>query len=59
MATDDFDKEAIVGAIDKLAKLARTRNHWVHGDWCAPEDMSETVIFDMRAKDGTPIAGNL
>lgn len=51
---EDFDKPAILQGIDKLAKLARSRNHWVHGDWCAPDDRSSTVVFDMRAKDGTP-----
>lgn len=46
--TKEFDKNAIDKAIGKLAKLASTRNHWVHGDWCATRDRSETVIFDHR-----------
>jgi hypothetical protein len=52
--TDEFDKDAISAAVDGLAKLARTRNHWVHGDWCAKRDKSETVIFDHRALPDSP-----
>jgi hypothetical protein len=43
-----YDAEAISEAVAKLAKLASTRNHWIHGDWCARADKSETVIFNHR-----------
>ena len=47
--TSEFDKAAIEQAIQKLAKLASTRNHWVHGDWCGSKDDKTVVIFDHRA----------
>lgn len=46
--TTEFDKAAITTAIEKLAKLASTRNEWVHGDWCTLKDKSETVVFNHR-----------
>ena len=46
--TDKFDRDAIATAVEKLAKKAGTRNHWVHGDWCANRAKTETVIFDHR-----------
>jgi hypothetical protein len=46
---EGFDKDRIETAIEKLAKLASTRNHWVHGDWCANREKTETVIFNQRA----------
>lgn len=47
--TDEFDKNDIITALDKLAKLAGTRNRYVHGDWCADKNKNETVIFNHRA----------
>jgi hypothetical protein len=47
--TDEFDKDAISTSVKKLTALAKTRNHWVHGDWCATRDRTEVVIFDHRA----------
>ena len=47
--TDKYDRDKIATALEKLSKLASTRNHWVHGDWCANDDKSETVIFDHRS----------
>jgi len=44
-----YDKDAISTEMSKLAKLAATRNSWVHGDWCATIDRSETVVFNHRA----------
>lgn len=49
-----FDKDEIEKAIEKLAKLAKTRNHWVHGDWCADDARTETVIFNHRAHINSP-----
>jgi len=46
--TSSYDKDAITTALEKLAKLASTRNHWVHGDWCANPNKTETVIFNHR-----------
>ena len=43
-----FDNNKIQTSVKKLAKLASTRNHWVHGDWCANADKSETLIFNHR-----------
>jgi hypothetical protein len=40
-----FPKNDIVTEIQKLGKLAGTRNGWVHGDWCVSKDKKETVIF--------------
>ena len=45
---DKFDKHAIITIIEKLTKLAATRNSWVHGDWCAPQDKSHSVVFNHR-----------
>lgn len=50
----EFDKAAISAAVGGLTKLSKTRNHWVHGDWCATRDKSETVIFDHRAAADSP-----
>jgi hypothetical protein len=47
--TDLFNTEGIDLAIQKLSKLASTRNHWIHGDWCASDDEKEIVVFDHRA----------
>jgi hypothetical protein len=49
-----FDKPAIKRAVTKLAKLASARNHWIHGNWCASEDFTETVIFDYRSSADSP-----
>jgi hypothetical protein len=46
--TDKYDKAAITEAIEKLANLASARNHWIHGDWCANKEKTETVIFNHR-----------
>jgi hypothetical protein len=52
--TEKFDKSVISAAIDKLSKLASTRNHWIHGDWCLIVHTKETVIYDQRAALGSP-----
>lgn len=44
----DFDAKATAEAVQKLAKLAATRNAWVHGDWCASGGKKETVVFNHR-----------
>lgn len=46
--TDKFNPDEISTAVTKLAKLASTRNRWVHGDWCATTDKKETVVFNHR-----------
>ena len=46
--TEKFDKAAISTAIEKLAKLAKTRNNWVHGDWCIDYTKRETIVFNHR-----------
>ena len=51
--TDKFDREAISTAIEKISHLAGTRNHWVHGDWCANREKTEVVIFDHRSAPDT------
>jgi len=48
-----FKKSDIANAITKLSQLSGTRNHWVHGDWCAAIDGSEVVIFDHRSAIGS------
>jgi len=52
--TDKFDRDAIATAVEKLAKKAGTRNHWVHGDWCANRAKTATVIFDHRQPHDSP-----
>lgn len=52
--TDQFNAAEVAEAVTKLGKLARTRNHWVHGDWCADDDTKETIIFDHRAALDSP-----
>ncbi len=52
--TSKYDRDAIRIALNKLAKLARTRNQWVHGDWCTNPDETETVIFNHRAAADSP-----
>lgn len=52
--TADFDKAAIGTTIEKLGKLAKTRNEWVHGDWCALRDKSKTVVFNHRRSPDDP-----
>jgi hypothetical protein len=47
--TREFDKDQIAATIKKLKNLARIRNHWVHGDWCADAGKTRTIIFDQRA----------
>lgn len=47
-----YDKDTLRTAVTKLGKLARTRNHWVHGVWCRHDEKPETVIFDFRAPNG-------
>jgi hypothetical protein len=51
--TAEFDKAQIETAIEKLAGLASTRNHWVHGDWCANKEKTETIIYNQRASIGS------
>jgi hypothetical protein len=47
-----YDRDAIDKAVDKLSKLARARNDWVHGVWCRDQEgRRETVIFDFRAPE--------
>jgi hypothetical protein len=49
-----YDKPAVTTAIEKLAKLASARNHWMHGHWAASEDKTKTVVFNARAhRDST------
>lgn len=45
MTDHDVDKDVISKAVEKLAKLAGTRNSWVHGDWCSTK---EGRPFDTR-----------
>lgn len=47
-------KEETRTAIKKLANLATTRNHWVHGNYCRNADGSSTVIFDYRQAANSP-----
>ncbi|HWK86031.1 MAG TPA: hypothetical protein VNQ34_00830 [Xanthobacteraceae bacterium] len=49
-----YKKDALFEEISKLNGLARARNDWVHGNWCANDDKTETVIFDYRRKPGEP-----
>lgn len=43
-----LDKDKIETAIEKLSKLAKPRNDWVHNVWCIDRATKETVIFDYR-----------
>jgi hypothetical protein len=52
--TDKFNKDEIATAVEKLAKLSKVRNHWVHGDWCANAGKTETVVFDHRSPLTSP-----
>ncbi len=53
--TDEASKEAMSTAVEKLAKLASTRNHWFHGDWSISDDpKADVVIFDQRAVPESP-----
>jgi hypothetical protein len=46
------DAAEIAAQITKLVRLAKTRNHWVHGVWCNEQtDSPNTVVFDFRAPD--------
>jgi hypothetical protein len=49
-----FKKDAIGREIDKLGKIAGTRNHWIHGDWCVNPNTAETVVFDHRSDASSP-----
>jgi hypothetical protein len=50
--TKRADAAKIATQITGLMRLAKTRNHWIHGVWCNEEtDSSDTVIFDFRAPD--------
>jgi len=46
--TKEFDGGAISRSIEKLSRLAKTRNGWVHGDWCYDEDQKIFVVFNHR-----------
>lgn len=42
----------IAAQITALVRLAKTRNHWIHGVWCNEQNNpADTVIFDFRAPD--------
>lgn len=47
-----LDKDAILECVDRLGKLSKTRNHWVHGIWSKSRVSGKTVTFDLRAPDG-------
>ena len=51
--TQEFDRDEIARAVDRLSRLSKTRNGWVHGVWCLTHSKRETVILDYRAQDGT------
>ncbi len=42
------NKEQVSDAVTALAKLASTRNHWVHGVWCREKRTKNYVIFNYR-----------
>jgi hypothetical protein len=48
-----FDPSAISNEIEGLGKLAATRNHWIHNEWCQGRSSKEIVQFDQRAKIGS------
>jgi hypothetical protein len=48
--TEHYDKNAFYTHVEKLKHLARTRNHWIHGDWRGSEGKSEAIIFDHRVE---------
>jgi hypothetical protein len=52
--TSHYDKDAIILRIEKLGKLASTRNRWVHGDWCSDLQKASTIIFNHRADENSP-----
>jgi len=53
-STSKFDKDAIATAVEKLSSLSGTRNHWIHGDWCADKSKTVTVIFNHRVPSEHP-----
>jgi hypothetical protein len=46
------ERESLRDAILALAKLAKTRNGWVHGLWVSDQKTSVTHVFNMK-KGGT------
>lgn len=53
--TPESLRDDLSRAIEKLAKLASARNHWVHGLWCVEKpNPTKSVIFDFRAPPNTP-----
>jgi hypothetical protein len=49
--TAHYDKDAVTKTVEKLGKLASTRNQWIHGNWCTNKDKTLTVIFNHRAHE--------
>jgi hypothetical protein len=49
---EKLDLPAIDKAIQKLSKLARARNDWVHGCWAHDQERNCTYVFDFRVPVG-------
>jgi hypothetical protein len=53
--TKQYDPVSISTAIDKLSKLAQTRNHWIHCSWIKTFPRGEvTMIVDHREETTSP-----
>ena len=50
---DTYDADEISRQIDKLYRLAKTRNDWVHGQYAGRNFSGGTVIFDMKEERGS------
>ncbi len=49
-----YNPADIKTAVSKLAKLARTRNKWIHGCYGVNLEGTKTVVYDFRAEPNTP-----
>lgn len=47
-STTTYDKASLTDAINRLAKLATTRNRLVHARWVVSMDRKRSYIMDMR-----------
>lgn len=49
---DEEKKAQIKSAIEKLSKLAGTRNGWIHGLWCSETKSDTTYVMNVRKPEG-------
>jgi hypothetical protein len=52
--TKKYKVDTIRVAVEKLAKLSRPRNDWIHGNWCRTADFKkQTFLVDYREPPGS------